>query len=175
MRFEYDLSENDFLAFQLYSASKSAAIKKRLKISRLILGLSAAAFAVFFFIAGQPWLGLYFVFMALLMAVFYPAYFKWFSKRQYRRYIQRNYADRIGIREKVTLTPKSIVAEDNIGEAKLGFSDIDRITETGDYFFVLIDGSALIIPKAKLEDVNQLRKELRARGLKVEDETDWKW
>lgn len=175
MTLEYHLGEKDFMAYQLYSASRSAAIRKKIKISRMVLGISAAAFAALFFFSGQPALAVYFLVMAAVMAVFYPAYFKWYSRGQYRRYIRKNYKDRIGIHEKVTLTPKSIVAEDKIGQAKLKLSEIERIVETQNHFFLLIDGSALIIPKDKVENPDRLRKEFSQKGLKIDDERDWKW
>ena len=59
---------------------------------------------------------------------------------------------------------------------KINLSEVERVDETIDHFFLKIStGISLIIPRKELNNPDILREHLQNIGLAINNETDWNW
>jgi hypothetical protein len=176
MKFEYKISANDFLEFQLFTASTDPMIQKRKMRGWITMTIACILFAVFSFINGMIFLSGYFVILMIVVALFYPRYFKWRYKKQYAAFIYRNYSKRFGEPAELEITKDYIRSIDKVADGKIKLSQILSIHETINHFFIKIDtGMSFIIPKLELDESIDLKVEFKKIGLKVKDQTDWVW
>lgn len=176
MTLEYEINERDFLDFQLFTASKSDRISKKKRNGWIILTLGTIAASLYFYWDENIALSVYCVFVAITSGLFYPKYFNWRYKRHYKTYIQENYSKRFGQVEALEITNDRILSKDKTGEGKINLSEVERIDETKNHFFLKVStGLSLVIPKKELETANKLRQKFKDIGLTVNDETNWTW
>ena len=176
MTLEYKISQQDFLDFQLFTASKSERINKKKRNGWILLTLGSILIALYFYLNQNNAMAIYFALIAIACGLFYPKYFKWRYKKHYKTYIEENYSKRFDQVEILQINDDSILSKDRTGEGKMNLSEIEKIDETGNHFFLkLSTGFSLIIPKKGLDHPDELRKRFRGLGLTLNDETNWKW
>lgn len=176
MILEFKIKEQDFLDFQLFTASQSESVNKKKIRGWLLLTLGALVFALYFHLIENLAMTIYCGFVAIVSGLFYPKYFKWRYKKHYETYIKEHYSKRFNQAETIEINSEYIFTKDKIGEGKINLSEIEHIAETASHFFVKIStGHSLIIPKTELKNVNELREKFKAIGLTVKDETNWSW
>jgi YcxB-like protein len=180
MTLSYALTEYDFLQHQLFVSSKSERIKKLRTKSLITVSCVLFILSVLFFQTKNNFFAYYFLGFGIINIFFYPLYLKSHYKKHYRKYIQENYKNRFGKLSTLTFNDESFECFDSTGNSKMNLSEIEVITETGEYFYLgLKSGGNIIIPKANAENIDILRAEL----LKVKDrlkiklntELNWKW
>ncbi len=121
-------------------------------------------------------MSIYFAIVAIVCALFYPKYFIWRYKKYYTAFIKENYANRFGQSEILEVMNDCILSKDSTGEGKIFLTEIERIDETKNHFFLKItSGLSLIIPKNQLEQLNKFKTKLQEIGLTINDETNWVW
>ncbi len=176
MKLEYKIEENDFLDFQLFTASKSERINKKKKNGWLSLTIGAIIVGVYFYLNQNILMAIYFGLVSLACGLFYPKYFKWRYKKHYKAYITENYSKRFGLTEIIEINDDFILSKDKTGEGKIKLAEIEKIDETGNHFFLKVStGMSLIIPKDRISSPNILRVEFEKLGLKINNERNWKW
>jgi len=176
MIFKYKIEENDFLDFHIFTASKSKRIRKKKNKSWLLLTISSAVVAIYFYLNYNTPLAVYFGLVAVVCGLFYPKYFRWRYKRHYKTQIAENYSKRFGQIETLEITENQILSKDKTGESKVNLSEIEKVDETNSHFFLKISaGMSLIIPKERIDNSDQLRTEFKKLGLTVNDQRNWKW
>lgn len=180
MKIEYTLSRNDFIEFQLFTASNSETIKKsrrksrnRLPIIYFILGLTMLVYrnivvALIFIGIGITW---YFL---------YPVYLKRRYVRHFERYVDENLKNRFGKQVTLIFSEEFIDTADFIGESKLRTSEISEVNEISNYFFIKFSsGESLIMPKPVIQQKIEFNEWLLnlVEKLKINHNTDlnWKW
>lgn len=176
MKFEYKIEKDDFVDFQLFTASKSERIHRRKRNTWFFLTLSAVIATVYFYANQNNVMTVYFGVVSVLFGIFYPKYFKWIYKRHYKKHINEYYANRFGQTITLEIADNHIHLKDKTGESKLNLSEIEKVDETNNHFFVKISsGISIIIPKSEIENIDELREKLKSIGLNINDETHWKW
>ena len=180
MTLNYSLTENDFLQHQLFIASKKASIKKQRIKTWLIYSGSMLLLSFLFYQSGDKVMTYYFLIFGIVCLCFFQLYQKWYYKRYYRKFIAENYKNRFGILANINFTGEYIEMSDITGESKINLTEIENTTETGDYFYLKMrTGGHLIIPKQKLEHVDQVRQELKILCEKLSidflDDSKWRW
>jgi purine-cytosine permease-like protein len=176
MTFEFKISEQDFLDFQLFTASKSDRINKKKRNGWLFLTIGAIVVALYFYVNHNTFLSIYSGLVAIVFGLFYPKYFKWRYKKHYKTYIKDIYSKRFGQIETIEISNDSILSKDKTGEGRINLSEIEQIDETDNHFFLKIStGISLIIPKKELNNTANLKKKFKDIGLTLNDETNWKW
>ncbi len=180
MRIEYTLEKIDFLKYQLFAASKSERIIKSRKNSRirlpivyLILGLLLFAFADLIF-------ALIFIGIGVVWYLLHPYFMKKRYIRHFEKYIDENYQNRFGKTVTIDFDEEHIISSDYLGESKLKIREIAEINEIKDYVFLKFSsGESLIIPKDRLENVNELNniltKIVSDLSIKHNIDLDWQW
>lgn len=174
--FEFQLAEEDFLAFHLYTASKSSRINRKKRNGRLYLVLGSLLIGTLFYLGGNMTMVVYFGAVALITSLFYPRYFQWRYKEHYRSFIRENYTKRFGMKETLEIGEDAIWSMDEVGESKIYLKEVEQVNETGRHFFMkLSTGVSLIIPKGELDDPELLRTTFESLGLPVHSDLDWVW
>lgn len=176
MKFDYKIDANDFLEFQLFTAATDPMIQKRKLRGWITMTIACILFAVFSYINGMVFLSGYFAVLMLVIAAFYPRYFRWRYKKQYAAFIHRNYSKRFGEPAELEITKDYIRSKDKVAEGKIKLSQILAIYETANHFFIKINtGMSFIIPKRELDKSVDLKNEFTKIGMKVINKTDWVW
>ena len=125
MRIEYSLEEQDFLVFQLFTASKSDRINKKKRNGWILLTVGALLITVYFYLSRINSMAIYFGIVVIVTGLFYPKYFRWRYKKHYHTYIIENYSKRFGELATLEFNPDSIFSRDKTGEGKLNLSEIE--------------------------------------------------
>jgi len=176
MIIDYKIQENDYLDFQLFTASKSEVLKKTKNLSWIFLAMIPTVICIYFYKHDNIIMSIYFIILSAIFGIFYPKYFYWRHKKNYKNYIIKNYQDRFGIKESLEITSEYLVSKNKLGEGKIMINELEEISETKDHFFLKIStGLSLIIPKREINNVELLKKEFESIGLEISNELTWKW
>lgn len=179
MRFEYALDENDYLTYQLYSASQSRNIKSARLRSWVII---TVAFLVMGFVGyandyGSMATG--FFILSGLSLVLYPLFSRWQYRRHFLKHIRENRKNQLGVTSALQFTDEGIELKDKTGEGKILKTELEAIIELQGYFLLkLRSGMSLVIPKNKI-DLPALEGELQSIsanwGVPLIQKLNWKW
>ena len=170
------LDEADYLAYQLYTASKSPLVAKKKRNGWILSPLIFLLLATLFYSSKNYALVVYFFVSAVLTAILFPHYFKWRYKRHYKKHIKTHYQKRFGQEAELNFTSNGVFYKDETGEGKINLSEIKQANETATHFFVELKiGNSLLIPKRELTSIEEFQAELAALKIDIINENDWKW
>jgi hypothetical protein len=176
MKLEYRLFEEDFLAFQLFTVSKSERVMKKKRNAWILLTAGSFLVALLCYWSDNLVMTIYFGLVGAACGLFYPKYFKWRLQKHYKEYIRENYSKRFDEPTKMEITQDYILSESKTGEGKIKTSEIEGVNETQEHFFIqLSKGISLIVPKKEVESTTSLRDQFKSVGLPIRDEKDWGW
>ncbi len=177
MKISYQLSEDDYLAYQLYHSTRSKFIKYRLMRGWFLLTIGSLLLAAYFiFYNYNIHAATYFSILAIAAGFFYKKLFFWRYKRKFLKFIKESYSHRYGETDSLEFQRSQIVARDSQGEAKFKASNIEAVIETANHIFIKTSNNvSIIIPKKQVEDIDSIKRELKNLGLKITDELAWKW
>ena len=175
MTLEFELNEQDFLDFQLFTASQSRRINKRKRNGWILVTGCFIIISVFFYSEYNVFLAVYFGIVAIISGLFYPKYFIWRHKKHYKTFIKENYSCRIGEINHIEIDDQVIFSKNKTGESTLNISEIEKIDETEKHFFVKIKGGlAYIIPKYKIQNSDEVRAKFESLRFNV-NKAIYKW
>lgn len=176
MKIEYNIEQEDFIDFQLFTASKSERIRKNKNRGWIIMLILFAFLGINFYNSGNSTLAIYFGIVAIIVLLFYGKYFKWKLKNHYKKFVVENYSKRFGQLESLEINSDHIFAKDKTGEGKINISEIENVSETQNHFFIKITtGVSLIIPKTKIKNSQEIKSKFENLKIPIIDETNWKW
>ncbi|HMG91223.1 MAG TPA: hypothetical protein VK589_14255 [Chryseolinea sp.] len=174
------LDENDYLTYQLYTASKTPRIRKARIRSWILTTVAFLCLTYLFFENSNDLLGYYFLVASVLSLTLNPIYSRWRYKRHYLKYIQDTFKKKFGEETTLEITEDYIATRDKTGEAKINTTQIEAINEIKDFYFVQMrTGESLIISKVKTDDPDSLKREITSliekKVIKHNVELDWRW
>jgi hypothetical protein len=174
------LDENDFLTYQLYTASKSPRVKKGRIRGWILTTVTFGCAAYLFYTSNNEFLGNYFLGASGLSLTLYPLYSRWRYKKHYKKHVQDTLKNRFGVECAIQINEDTISTKDKTGEAMMNLSEIEEVNEIRDFFFIKMKtGESLIISKIKSGDpqdvVNEIKSLVERKGIKHNIELDWKW
>jgi len=177
--YKITLDKDDFLRFQLFTASKSKRIKNK-RIRGWIL--TTFSFLCLGFILSEnedKFLSYYFFIIAVISLFFYPLYNRWRYKKHYAKYIEENYKNRMGVECEISINGEYLNTKDHTGEGKIKLIEIEEINEIAEDLFIKVkSGENLIIPR-RIDSYDNFIAELKdtTKDSKTEwnDELNWKW
>ena len=137
MEFTYKLDANDFLQYQLFTASKSKHIAKKKMYGWLLFTVAATIFALYCFFNDSTSLAIYFGAIALVWYLLYPKYFNWKYVKHYTDIVNKNYKNRFGQSTTISFSKGYVIATDQSGEGRIKTSEIVNINETGQHLFII--------------------------------------
>lgn len=180
MTIELKIDENDFLTHQLYTASKSARIKRKRQRNKVVMPLIYIALGIVFFFSNRVATGIIFFIIAPLWFFIYPVWERQRYIKHYKDFIKENYKDRHGSTGTLELSNDYILAKDNGGESKVLTKEIEVINEIPSAIYIkLKGGQSFILPKDKISDTGTVTirlKELAAwLSIPYNIEDTWEW
>ncbi len=177
MKIKYSLTKEDFLAYQLYTSSRSDRIRKRRLRSRFIVPILYLLIALaFMFRYQQVGVGIGWILIALIWYFCYPLYARWRYERHYVKHIEENYQNRIDREVELEFDHEALYGVDSGSKIKVDVNEIDVLIETKDHFFIrLKTNSSFILPKSAISDHSELKEHFTTLGVNIMDETKWVW
>ena len=180
MNLNFKITNENYLTFQLYLASKSQSILKKRKRTRLVVPILYSVFAISLFVLESPFLAAGFAAFAMFWFFFYPLWEKGKYIKYYRKVIEENHKSRIGTDIKIELQNDHLFSTSGGSEAKISTNEIKEIVELKDLILIRLDVTqAFVIPKDKINDLPGLIGELKdlAKKIKVNyrEELGWDW
>jgi len=174
MKLQYQIQEEDFFTYQVFTASQSKRIKRlRFRGKLMLLALCSIGMWVFYF--DNALMTFYFAGVFLLVLFGFGKYFNWRHRRHYRAHIKEHYAGRFGLDETLVLKDDVLISTNKLGESTLNISEFEKISETNSHLFMhLSTGTTLIIPTL-VEGADEFKHKLIEKGVKVEPCFDWKF
>lgn len=158
MRFEYELTKQDYIDFNVHHIKNSNTLKKSLFMQQYVL---AVIYLILPFILSKVsdipllyWL-VVFVIVAVLWVIFYPKYFMAATiKRILKLVDEGKNKDMLG-KHILTVNEEGIIEESENGESRINWSGVEKVVETEKHFFIYFSSiMAYIIPKSVFEKDN---------------------
>jgi hypothetical protein len=164
---EYELREQDLIAFNEHQLKNSKALQKTLRRHQATIPGILVLIALFLWFYYQDTLSaIYAGITAGVWGVLAPLYIKWNSRRQVRAmYTDEVKASVLGT-YKLRIEPDALVEIGREGESRVKWADILRVETSKHYAFVFVTlDSALIIPMAAVKsgDLKEFVKEAEQR------------
>ncbi|MBL3658317.1 YcxB family protein [Fulvivirga sediminis] len=180
-KYRFSLEEEDYLTHQLYTASQSKSGANRRKWRWFFMTGIMFVFSFFFYQKDNMWLTLYFAIIGVIVLALYPVYLKWLYKRHYRRYIRDRFSDQFGKTITLELYEDQLISKDEDNtQSKFAYRTVDQITNLPKHFLINVkSGEALIIPKERVNDIDQLEAKLKYisdfANADYSNQQNWKW
>lgn len=156
MELIYDLTKEDYLAFQLHAAKQSETVKRALIMQRLMGPVLFLLFALIVSWVTEEWLpGLFITFAvaSVLWVILYPKYFYGHIKRNVSKMLNESRNDNMFGLHTLVMDRKGFTEKNRAGEKKTNWSGIERVEENEAYFFLFISiMEAYIVPKRVFEN-----------------------
>lgn len=180
MTINYSIDENDFLTYQLYTASKSERIKKKRQRNKLMVPIFYILLGLYGYFTDRPIVMIIFWSIAVLWFCFYPLYERNRYRNYYKDLIKENYKGRLGQTGTLHFSEDFMLAIEDENESKISTKEIEQFIEISSAVFIkLKSGIFLILPKNKIPQFEQLKSYLMelAEGLNVDYaiEENWEW
>lgn len=181
MIINYQLEANDFLQYQLYTASKSERIKKKRLRNKIVIPLIYVVFVAFYLYAKDISGAIIFLILGVLCFFLYSFWERRHYIKHYEGFIKENYKNRFHKIVNIVFGNDFISSKDDSGsEVKIATSEIEEINEISSSIFIKLNiGNSLILPKDKIQNADDLilyLKELtNSLNIKYNIENDWKW
>lgn len=176
MKIEYQITKQDFLAFQLFFTSQSKQVKKIKLRSTIMLFAFFFIAAIFCYIRVNLFSTVYFLVFAILSIFIFPPLYKRKLKKDLIKFCEENYKNIGDEKTFLEFENESIYSKSKMGESRLNVSEIEKIDETELYFFIKLSNAlTLIIPKSEIENVDVLRTKLKSYEIEFNSLLDWKW
>lgn len=165
MKVEYNLIEDDYIAFNMHHIDTSPTIRRTLLMQQYGVALVFLIIPYFFSrITEIPMLLSYIVYGAIFLAwiLYYPKYFISVTKRRIIKMINEGDNSSIYGMQSITLTDTGIEQESHTGESRTAWHAIERIDETEEYIYIYIGTmNAYLVPNRAFEDDAQRAEFLR--------------
>lgn len=176
MKLEYILNERDFIDYHLFSISENKKTRKIMNTAKFIL------IGIFLFIGINMYnknnvefaiiLGI----AAILTLFFFDKLCKSKLRNHFAKIVKNSYVKKIGEKQTMEFTPEYIIVEDKTGEGKTKISEIEKIDETQNNFFIkLSNGSSFVVSKNGIDNMEQIRKKWKELNIPVFEKLDWEW
>lgn len=179
MKLTYKMREQDYLAHQLFVASRSELILKQRFRHRFYIPVFYFILAGITYFQGMQLFAGIIAGLSVLWILGYPAFSRWYYRRHYRNHIRQHYSYVFDKEGTLALEEDSIVLQNEGNESKIALNEVQELCITGDYGFAgLKSGHMITIPKDQIsaEELNAFMNELSKRtGIEIEDLPDWQW
>lgn len=180
MKIQFSIGENDFLAHQLYVASKSESIRKKRIRSRWLVPMLYLGFGALLLTDKKAVVSMLFFGFAILWYILYPMWEKQRYVKHYRNFIRENYKDRLGKTATLEFNHTQLHAIDSGSESTIQCTEIEEIVEIPTNIFLRLKGAqSIILPKNIIDgmqsDIAALKALAHQLNIPYRKELQWKW
>lgn len=167
MEITYQLTEEDYLDFNLFAVKNSKTAMRSLKFQQFFPPILYIIFAfVISKVDGTPFLYSFIVFLivAIIWFIFYPKYFYNTINRRIKKMLKEGKNNNILGEHLMELNEEGVRESSPKGEEKANWASIIDFQENAEYLFLFNSSfSAFILPKRELKDVEEIRNYIRSR------------
>lgn len=167
MEISYNLTEEDYLHFNMFHVKNSKVVKRALNIQRFFVPIIfIIASIVLSKLGDMPFFGLFITFLvvSILWVIFYPKYFYSYVIRNTKKMINEGKNDGLLGEHHMILSEEGIADSTSHGETKVNWSGIQTLSEDEHYIYLYNSSvSAYILPKRKLDDAWELMSYLKLK------------
>lgn len=151
------LSEEDYLVFYLYTASKNKNHQIKSFYRRILTSCLFLVSALLMLHLAEGYVSLFFLFLGIACFAFYSHYLRWTYTRHYKKHIRTKLHKLIGQSVSLRLEETGLHSQDRFGESAVQYEAIEQLIELPDYFLLLfIGGSGFPLPKTHLNEQEKL-------------------
>lgn len=165
----YNLTEEDYINFNLYHIKNSETGKRALALQRFLTPLFFIIISyIYSLISEMPFLPLFITFLvtSILWVIFYPKYFYGLIVRNAKKMIKEGKNDGLLGNHQLKLTEEGLVDTSLNKETKVTWPGITSIRENDGYFFLYNSSvSAYILPKRELNHVDKVGQYIKSKGV----------
>ncbi|HIP32454.1 MAG TPA: hypothetical protein EYG86_06820 [Crocinitomicaceae bacterium] len=174
-QFNYHLYSEDYLTFQLYTASKSEVVAKKRKSEWMLLWFLPLVFGLYFLTSAEYLLATYFFIVTIVTFFFYSQYFKWRYKKRHLKFILANYQEHFGAEEELVFNADHLFLKNKTGEGKVLLDAVISCVEIPSHLFIKLNtGTSIILPKTEVDE-EAVKTQLTQLKINVEHEVNWAW
>jgi hypothetical protein len=173
MALKYKLSENDFLQMQLFFFKDSNELKKITKKNLIVWAITLSVFISILLLYNEKFGAILVSIGAIISLLMYPKRIKgiYFKRLKNEAKLYQNKINNITTLE-FNENYISIVGD---SEFKTSISNIQRVIETNNHYFIQLNPEVVIIPKLQLKSQNELSIFTEKHNLKIENQLNWNW
>ncbi|MBK7213670.1 MAG: hypothetical protein IPH88_10345 [Bacteroidales bacterium] len=173
------VEKEDFLRFQLFTASKSKRIRKKRITSWILMTSSFLCLGLVFGDDVDKFLAYYFLTVSIISLFFYPYYTRWKYKKHFQKHIEENYNNKMGLPSEISFDQEYLITKDKTSEGRIKLTEIELINEIKeDLFIKFYTGETLIVP-ARNPDFESFKSELASTlpdpKIQWNKEYNWRW
>ncbi len=176
MKLEYVLNEIDFINFHLFSISEN---KNSLISKKTIKTLLVSVFlflCINMYLDEKIELAILFGIVVILTFIFFDKLYRAKLKNHFSKIVKNAYSARIGEKETMEFTPEFLITEDKTGQGKTKISEIEKIHEIENNFFVkLSNGSSFIISKRGMYNIDEIKGKWNDLNIPMSENLSWEW
>ncbi len=177
MKLNYQLSNSDFLEYQLYTSSKSIMQNKKRFRTRIFIPIIYIGLALYFYLNSRNSItAIIFSGVAVIWFFLYPTYSRWSYKKHFQKHVEENYKNRINKPAEINFNENSLSIKDLTSESRIDGTELKELIETKNHFFIkLATEISIIIPKDSIKNSAEFKKEVMSLGAVYVDELNWVW
>ena len=161
MEIYYNLTEEDYINFNLYHIKNSKTGKRALVLQRFLTPLFFIIISyIYSLISDMSFLPLFITFLvtSILWVIFYPKYFYRLIARNAKKMMKEGKNDGLLGNHQLKLTEEGLVDTSSNKETKVTWSGITSFKEDDGYFLLYNSSvSAYILPKREIDHVDEVR------------------
>lgn len=151
MQLYYELTEEDYMAFNLEYMLHSDSMKKTILFQRIIGPFILMTFASYlYFVSETTYNGMYLFYgiMSLVWYFGYPNYLKWYMGKKVKKTIDGGLNRGLLGMQHIILNEKGVIGKSKTVDTKTSWANILKLGENELYYFLYTSpNSAYIIPK----------------------------
>ncbi|RJS58883.1 hypothetical protein CJ483_01415 [Bacillus sp. PK3_68] len=151
MEIKYELTKDDYLAFNLHYVKHSKTIKQSLFRQQFFVPIIFLILPFIFpLVAGEFSVGFSIVFMlvSVVWMIFYPKYFYWHVMSHINKSFNEGNNENLLGEHTFTFNDEGFIETNRAGESQVSWSSIEKVEENDQYFFLFFSTmSAYILPK----------------------------
>jgi len=177
---QFNYTEQEFIDYQLYIASKSPSQQKRMFRNRWLVSLIYLGIAAVGFFNNNTSQIYIFIGLAILWYVIYPYWAKRFHKKYFTQFILQQNKDRIGNSVTVNLNDDNIQIQENGQEIELPIQQIVEIAELQKIILLRLNTDQVIILHKETNIpteilIDYLKNLSLKRAIPYVNALNWKW
>jgi hypothetical protein len=154
MTLNYDVTAEDFIAFNLYHFRHSPALQRQILITRITLSLLVIGLTLglVYILDRDKQLSLFALFAAViggaLFFLIYPRLIEPNLRKQLEKMLHEGKNDGVIGQQTLALTPEGIINGTPTGEQKIFWPAVEKVAATAEHVFIYVSAlSAAIIPR----------------------------
>lgn len=177
----FQLSQKDFLRYQLFTVSQSKQLKKYRLRKRIAFPVVFGLFGLLFLFVPMP-ISISFICwgVALVWFIIYPVWDKMRYKKRFVEFVNKNYASRFGKQVSIEIKENIITGNDNGFEIVVKPGELEEIIVIPELILIKIDDErVMLVANQKIEHPELFEDELKKIADKwkipFKSEKNWKW